>query len=232
MPSVAILPARAERWQSGRMRRLAKAVSLHGFRGFESLPLRHYFSVGPRAAPGAEASMCDSSDDRGQVVRKADLGTGLARRCAVLATLLATAGCRGDRLLRIETVPQGATVRLDDRVIGRTPLEVDFEHYGQRRLSIYKETYRTYSEPLVLKAPWWARFPTDLLTEVILPLGLDDVREHRFVLVPDVGEIEATVATQEFMEHAMMARGGDTLEGVPIAGAKEDSEDAAGGTND
>lgn len=135
------------------------------------------------------------------------------RSCATLLALASLSlGCRGDRILRIESVPPGATVRLDDQVIGRTPLEIDFEHYGQRRLALYKTTYRTYSEPLILRAPWWARFPVDLLTEVILPLGLDDVRETRIVLAPDAGEAEATDATQEFIENALRARSGDRLE--------------------
>ncbi len=34
-------PDRAERWQSGRMRRLAKPVYLQGYPGFESRSLRH-----------------------------------------------------------------------------------------------------------------------------------------------------------------------------------------------
>lgn len=140
-------------------------------------------------------------------------------------------GCRGDRILRIESIPPGATVRLDDRVIGRTPLEIDFEHYGQRRLSLYKETYRTYSERLDLRAPWWARFPIDLVTEVLLPLRLDDVREQRIILSADVGESEATVATQEFVEHALKARAGDMLEGVPIAGGAALEDSAAEGSD-
>ncbi|MFT5733691.1 MAG: hypothetical protein ACJAZN_002391 [Planctomycetota bacterium] len=141
-------------------------------------------------------------------------------------------GCRGDRILRIESIPPGATVRLDDHVIGRTPLEIDFEHYGQRRLALYKATYRTYSEPLELLAPWWARFPIDLLTEVILPLGLDDVREKVIVLTVDAGETEATVATQEFIEHAVRARSGDKLEGVPLAGDTPDSGPDSGPDGD
>ena len=136
-----------------------------------------------------------------------------AQTCAfflALSSLLV--GCRGSRTLRIESVPSGATVRLDDQVIGRTPLEIDFEHYGQRRLALYKTTYRTYSEPLILRAPWWARFPVDLVTEVLLPLGLDDVREARIVLAPDAGEPEANDATQNFLENALRARGGDRLD--------------------
>ena len=214
---IAILLARAERWQSGRMRRLAKAVSLYGFRGFESLPLRHSSSSWPVGVAFAPAGWFTG------LVKHLDAGPTAARttgRNATQACLWVTlsagasllTGCRGDRILRIESVPSGATVRLDDRVIGRTPLEIDFKDYGQRRLALYKETYRTYSEPLILKAPWWARFPVDLLTEVVLPLRLHDVREARIVLAPDAGEEEATVATQEFIEHALRARSGDRFD--------------------
>lgn len=126
-------------------------------------------------------------------------------------------------MLRIDSVPRGAIVRLDDRVIGITPLEVPFQHYGQRRLALYSEGSRTYSEPLLLKAPWHARFPLDILTEVILPLGLDDVRELRIDLVADAGT-EAAVATGEFLDHAKRARAGEDLVGVPLAGQAPPAE--------
>lgn len=106
-------------------------------------------------------------------------------------------------------------------------MELDFEHYGQRRLALYKTTYRTYSEPLILKAPWWTRFPIDLVTEVLLPLGLDDVRTKRIVLTPEVGEVESTVATQAFIEHAIRARSGDLLEGTPVAGEEPEAPSSA-----
>lgn len=139
----------------------------------------------------------------------------------VLASGLSS--CVGDRILRIESDPPGATVRLDDRVIGVTPIDVEFQHYGQRRLALYRTGYRTYSEPLKLKAPWFARWPIDMFTEVILPLGLDDVRTMRIDLVEDTGA-EAAVAIEEFRDHATRARGGDSLLDVPIAGQSEDDE--------
>ena len=116
-------------------------------------------------------------------------------------------------------------MRLDDRVIGVTPLDVEFQHYGQRRLALYRTGYRTYSEPLALNAPWFARWPVDMLTEVILPLGLDDVRTMRIDLVEDTGA-EAAVAIQEFHDHARRAREGESLIGVPIAGDEEPDETA------
>lgn len=155
---------------------------------------------------------------------------GMSRRLkvgrGVAAGLLLAVGasCVGERVLRIESEPPGATVRLDDRVIGVTPIEVEFLHYGQRRLALYRTGYRTYSEPLKLKAPWFARWPVDMLTEVIMPLGLDDVRTLKIDLVEDAGS-EAAASIEEFEEHARRARSGDLLEGVPIAGQDpEESE--------
>ena len=145
----------------------------------------------------------------------------LVRSILLSTALLATmAGCRGDRILKIDSIPQGAEVRLDDELVGLTPLEVDFEHYGQRRLGLYRVGYRTYSERLPVEAPWWARFPVDILTEVILPLGLDDVREVRVDLVADTGD-EAERAIEEFRDHAQRARAGESLVGVPLAGAED-----------
>lgn len=141
----------------------------------------------------------------------------------LLGAVLA-ASCVGERELVITSIPEGAVVRLDDRIVGLTPLEVPFRHYGTRRISVYREGYRTFSEPLKLRAPWYARFPMDILTEVILPLGIDDVREINVDLVADTGD-EAKTATDEFAEHAAKARRGESLMGEPIAGAPEDDEE-------
>ena len=138
---------------------------------------------------------------------------------AALAALAASglSGCVGDKVLKIDSRPTGASVRLDDTLVGVTPLELPLEHYGRRRLALYKDGYRTYSEPLRLDPPWWARFPIDIFTEVVLPLGLDDVREIEIDLVADTWT-EAQVATKEFRLHALRARAGEDLRDEPIAG--------------
>ena len=140
------------------------------------------------------------------------------RRWAAIALAGATlVGCRGDRLLRIESMPPGATVRLDGEIVGRTPVSIPFEHYGRRRLALYRPGYRTHTEALKLDPRWWSRFPLDILTEIVIPLGIDDVRERKIALAPDTGE-RAAPATEEFIEHALLARSGDPLVDVPGAG--------------
>ena len=140
------------------MRHIANVVSAQVDRGFESRPLRH------PAMP----------------IRPASLALAV-----LLPTLVA---CRTTRTLRVTTEPQGALVRLDEDVIGRSPLEHEFVHGGQRRLSLYLPGYRTWSRRIDLQMPWYSRFPMDLVTELIVPLGLD----HEF----DV-DVRLTVDTRE-----------------------------------
>lgn len=101
----------------------------------------------------------------------------------VLLVMLLSA-CRTHRYLEITTEPPGAEVRLDDQAIGTTPVRVRFEHYGTRRVTFYKQGYRTQSERIKLSPPWYSRFPLDIVTEVILPLGLTDRRSFHRDLVP------------------------------------------------
>ena len=91
---------------------------------------------------------------------------------ALLGLPLLAAACRSHRYLQISSTPQGAEVRLDDEAVGVTPVRVPFEHYGTRRLTFHLAGYRTATRRVHLRPKWYARFPMDILTEVILPLGL------------------------------------------------------------
>ncbi|MFT5052475.1 MAG: hypothetical protein ACI8QZ_003908 [Chlamydiales bacterium] len=102
-----------------------------------------------------------------------------------LAAWLALAACAPQRILTVESYPPGAVVRLDERVIGRTPLDYPFDHYGQRRITLYLPGYRTWSRRLELSPPWHARFPIDIVTELLIPIGLRDQHEVWVVLEND-----------------------------------------------
>jgi hypothetical protein len=102
----------------------------------------------------------------------------------LLALTLAAAACRANRYLEITSTPPGAEVRLDDEAVGVTPVRVPFEHFGTRRVTFYLPGYRTTSRRIRLRAPWYARFPLDIVTEVLLPIGLRDRRKVHEVLVP------------------------------------------------
>lgn len=100
--------------------------------------------------------------------------TRLAASLLALATL--AVGCAPERTLVIRSIPAGATVRLDDQKIGVTPLRHPFYHYGTRQVVLYKEGCHTHSERIELVPPWYARFPLDFVSEVLLPFGWHDTR--------------------------------------------------------
>ncbi|MFT4648340.1 MAG: hypothetical protein ACI87O_000604 [Planctomycetota bacterium] len=127
-------------------------------------------------------------------------------RSLLLAALVAPlAACEGRRVLMVDSSPQGALVRLDEDVIGRTPLEHTFEHYGKRRLSLYLPGYRTYSDKLHLKMPWHASFPIDIFTEILLPLQLGYEKSVLVTLEPDDGKI-VYETLDSFVERAEILR--------------------------
>jgi hypothetical protein len=118
------------------------------------------------------------------------MGTGpltpsrTAAPIALALGALALGACQNQRLLRVSSEPSQAEVRLDGVRVGTTPCDVPFQHYGIRRLTLYREDHRTYSRVIEISPPWYGRFPLDLVTEVLFPWGWDDVHRVHARLVP------------------------------------------------
>jgi hypothetical protein len=111
-----------------------------------------------------------------------------APRLAALASLVALAsGCAAERTLVFTSEPPGASVRLDDEMVGVTPCEVPFLHYGTRRVTYYLEGSRTRSFLVDVRAPWYGRFPIDIVSEVLIPVGWVD-RKRIHVELPSGSE--------------------------------------------
>ena len=98
------------------------------------------------------------------------------RNAPIILTFLALVACAPRRTLSVTSEPADALVRLDDQAIGPTPQRIPFYHYGVRRVTLYKDGYGTHSERIELKPAWYQRFPMDLVSEVLLPIGLRDQR--------------------------------------------------------
>ncbi len=133
--------------------------------------------------------------------------TALLLRTVLACGILVLPACRTRRILAVESVPPGALVRFDEDVIGRTPLEHEFVHYGKRRLTLYLPGYHTWSQRIDLDAPLRARFPFDIIWELILPLGRTDRRSYHVELQADRGEEEGgDVDVDSFLERAWARR--------------------------
>ena len=107
---------------------------------------------------------------------------------AVIGALLAS-GCQAQRRLVITSDPPGAEVRLDGRIIGVTPHEERFLHYGVRRVTLYKDGYLSYSEVVEIRGPWYTRFPVDFFSELLVPTGWEDRHEFHADLEPGRSKI-------------------------------------------
>ena len=101
--------------------------------------------------------------------------------CLLLLPLLCTGCVR--RTISIITEPPGALVWLNDREVGRTPIEVEFLYYGTYDVRIVKDGY----EPLITfgraDAPLWDMVGIDLAAE-LLPLELHSRIEWIYQLEP------------------------------------------------
>ncbi len=105
-------------------------------------------------------------------------------RTLTLIALLALVGCKADKRLWIESEPPGAEVYLDREPLGQTPVSMEFIHYGTHRLSLSLPGYMPYARDLEVPPPWYARFPLDIVSEVLLPFGWEDHKVARVTLVP------------------------------------------------
>ena len=103
-------------------------------------------------------------------------------RCIGIVAGLLLAGCV-ERLVIVRSEPP-ATVILDEKTIGTTPVEIPYTWYGKRELTLERPGYRRIREIIVLNAPWWQIFPLDFITDVIVPFTLHDHVTFDYTLEP------------------------------------------------
>lgn len=129
---------------------------------------------------------------------------------AMLAALLVTlaTGCAAERTLVFTSDPPGALVRLDDDVVGTTPVEVPFLHYGTRRVTFNLEGHRTRSFLVKVEAPWYGRFPIDIVSEVLIPVGWEDRKTVHTELVEASGPVDLPTVRSVFDRAEALRRAG------------------------
>lgn len=101
--------------------------------------------------------------------------------CAIAA--IATTGCVRRRM-QVRTNPPGATVSVDNQVIGTTPAASSFTYYGTREFRIEKDGFRTETIRRKFKPPWYQWPGLDFISETLWP---GEVRDERIIdvqLVP------------------------------------------------
>jgi len=100
-----------------------------------------------------------------------------------VTVLLAVAfgGCV-ERRLTINTTPPGATVILNDQDVGKSPVTVPFNWYGDYSVRISMDGYETLDTHRELKAPLHDYFPFDFFAQILYPGRIVDAYAWDFEL--------------------------------------------------
>ncbi|RME03509.1 MAG: PEGA domain-containing protein [Planctomycetota bacterium] len=95
-----------------------------------------------------------------------------------------------ERILILRSDPPGAEAYLDGKRIGKTPLFLEFTHYGGREIILKKNGYQLLVKNIQLQPPIYEIFPLDFVFEILLPLSLQDIHTYHFKLekLPPVQE--------------------------------------------
>lgn len=90
--------------------------------------------------------------------------------------------------MTVRTSPPGATVSVDNQVIGTTPAATSFVYYGTREIRVEKDGFRTETF-LRRQNPPWYEFPgLDFISETLWPGEIRDERIIDVQLVPQTLE--------------------------------------------
>lgn len=118
----------------------------------------------------------------------------------LLISILFLGGCV-ERKLTILTEPAGALVTLNDEEIGRSPVTVSFQWYGDYNVRISEAGYETLVTHKKLDAPGYDKFPWDLFAQ-LSPKKIVDSYEWSFKLEPKEhpGRDELIESSQELQK--------------------------------
>ncbi|MDP6600681.1 MAG: PEGA domain-containing protein [Phycisphaerales bacterium] len=101
---------------------------------------------------------------------------------AILVMLMPLMGCV-KRSILVTSEPPGALVWLNDREIGRTPVEVDFTYYGEYDIRLEHPDHEPIMTSRWAISPAWDWPLVDLAAEA-MPVDLHSQQAWHFELVP------------------------------------------------
>lgn len=138
--------------------------------------------------------------------------------CGLLAGLT---GCV-DRTIRITSEPPGALVWLNDREIGRTPVDVEFVHYGTYDVRLELANHEPLHTSGEAKAPLWDAVGVDLAAELV-PVELESRVEWHYVLEPKAGDPQRLIERARETRSQLAEADDPPDDAAPESGAGDES---------
>lgn len=134
-------------------------------------------------------------------------GGGLGLVAAAL--LLGATGCTS-RGITITSIPEGAEVSINRRVVGKTPIRVAFTHYGTYRLELRKDKYQLLVREETINPPVYGYDPVAAVADNLIPARLNDEVFVHFVMkaIEEKDDKTALSDRDGLLARAELARGG------------------------
>ena len=97
-----------------------------------------------------------------------------------------------ERTISITSDPPGALVWLNDREVGRTPVNVEFLHYGKYDVRLRLDGYDAMLTFGNATPPWWDSLGPDFFAEIV-PADLHSQISWHYVLEPQNNDLGALI---------------------------------------
>ena len=119
---------------------------------------------------------------------------GLPTRANLILLTLLVVLCSGcvRRTIMITSEPPGVLVWVNDREVGRTPVDVDFEYYGVYDVRLELGGYEPMMTSGKAAPPWWDGVGADFFAELV-PADLHSEVHWHYDLAPLIDDLEALV---------------------------------------
>ena len=115
-------------------------------------------------------------------------------RTSLVPLILLLVLCSGcvRRTIMITSEPAGVLVWVNDREVGRTPVDIDFEHYGVYDVRLESAGHEPMMTSGKAAPPWWDGVGADFFAELV-PADLHSEIHWHYVLTPLIEDREALV---------------------------------------
>lgn len=113
------------------------------------------------------------------------------------------AGCTS-RAVTVTSLPAGAEVSINRRVVGKTPIRVNYTHYGTYRIELRQSRYKTLVREENLRPPWYGYDPFSFFADNIIPARINDESYLHYVMEP----VPEQTDRDSLMQRATAARDG------------------------